>query len=135
MLGTKSARAPQTLHKVYIHSSRICHPRPGQSLPQLPKGGLYPPNIKLHIQMLPRGARSRHICLAFDAFDTLFTPRRPVFVQYGEIARAYGISGFSDNELQASFKQGEFLARHGLSILVCSWGCMNLGFYFLTWVA
>ncbi|KAK3061980.1 hypothetical protein LTS18_005053 [Coniosporium uncinatum] len=46
----------------------------------------------------------RNLLLAFDAFDTLFTPCRPIAVQYGEIGRRHGIRGFSDEELSKSFR-------------------------------
>jgi len=48
----------------------------------------------------------RNLLLAFDAFDTLFTPCRPIAVQYGEIGRRHGIRGFSDEELSKSFRAG-----------------------------
>lgn len=41
-----------------------------------------------------------NLLLCFDAFGTLFKPKRPVSLQYSEVARQCGISGFSDNELQ-----------------------------------
>ncbi len=44
-----------------------------------------------------------NLLLCFDAFGTLFRPKRPVYKQYGEVARQCGITGFSDNELHASF--------------------------------
>ncbi|KAF2111801.1 hypothetical protein BDV96DRAFT_581840 [Lophiotrema nucula] len=48
--------------------------------------------------------RKKNLLLAFDAFGTLFTPKVPVFVQYGEIARRHGVACPSDTELAKSFK-------------------------------
>lgn len=48
----------------------------------------------------------RNLLLCFDAFGTLFTPKRPIAKQYGEVARSLGLGGFSDEQLQASFKDG-----------------------------
>jgi hypothetical protein len=49
-------------------------------------------------------ARKRNLLLAFDAFGTLFTPKRSVFAQYGEIARRHGVTCPSEAELGTSFK-------------------------------
>lgn len=49
----------------------------------------------------------RNLLICFDAFGTLFAPRRPIAQQYGDVARAYGLSGFSDEDVAASFKKGE----------------------------
>jgi len=49
----------------------------------------------------------RNLLLCFDAFDTLFTPKRSIAQQYGEVARSLGLGGFSDEQLQASFKNGK----------------------------
>ncbi|KAK3117078.1 hypothetical protein LTR53_001883 [Teratosphaeriaceae sp. CCFEE 6253] len=46
----------------------------------------------------------RNLLLCFDAFGTLFTPKRPIAQQYGEVARALGLSGFTDEQVHASFK-------------------------------
>jgi len=54
----------------------------------------------------------RNLLLAFDAFDTLFTPRRPIATQYGEIARLHGIGGFSDMDLSKSFRAGMCVGLH-----------------------
>lgn len=45
-----------------------------------------------------------NLLLCFDAFGTLFRPKRPVVQQYGEIARQCGIGGFTDAQLQSSFR-------------------------------
>jgi REG-2-like HAD superfamily hydrolase len=47
----------------------------------------------------------KNLLLAFDAFGTLFTPRQPIATQYGDVARRHGLSGFRDDELQASFRR------------------------------
>ena len=43
-----------------------------------------------------------NLLLCFDAFGTLFRPRRSPALQYAEVARLCGITGFSDDELQSS---------------------------------
>ncbi|KAJ6443178.1 putative haloacid dehalogenase protein [Purpureocillium lavendulum] len=45
-----------------------------------------------------------HLLLCFDAFGTLFRPKRSVAQQYAEVARRCGVTGFSDAELEASLK-------------------------------
>lgn len=47
----------------------------------------------------------RNILVCFDAFGTLIWPRRPVPQQYGEVARRLGLGGFSDRDIEASFKK------------------------------
>lgn len=49
---------------------------------------------------------TRNTLLCFDAFGTLFKPRQPIYAQYGEIARKYGVDSFTDDELKMSFKRG-----------------------------
>ncbi|PNS20794.1 hypothetical protein CAC42_2725 [Sphaceloma murrayae] len=46
----------------------------------------------------------QNLLLCFDAFGTLFRPRSPVHKQYAEVARKYGISGFTDDDLAQSFR-------------------------------
>ena len=48
----------------------------------------------------------RRICLTFDAFGTLFHPHEPIGKQYADVARRYGLSGFTDEEMGASFRKG-----------------------------
>lgn len=48
----------------------------------------------------------RNLLICFDAFGTLFKPKRPIAQQYGEVARSLGLGGFSDEELQSSFRKG-----------------------------
>ncbi|KAH8650583.1 haloacid dehalogenase [Tricladium varicosporioides] len=45
-----------------------------------------------------------NLLLCFDAFGTLFRPRRLVAQQYGEVARQCGLAGFSDDKLQLSLR-------------------------------
>lgn len=53
-----------------------------------------------------QGMSRRHLLLCFDAFGTLFTPRKPVHQQYAEVARSLGLSGIKDDDVQAQFKKG-----------------------------
>ena len=46
----------------------------------------------------------RNILLCFDAFGTLFQPKRPVAEQYAAVASQCGLGGFSAEQVQASFK-------------------------------
>lgn len=48
----------------------------------------------------------RNLLICFDAFGTLFRPRRPIAQQYGEVARSLGLRGFTDAELEKSFRAG-----------------------------
>lgn len=62
--------------------------------------------------MPPRNLQLKHIRLVtFDAFGTLFTPRKPISKQYGEVARQYGLQGFSDDDISISFREGEHGTR------------------------
>ena len=68
----------------------------------------------------------RNLLICFDAFGTLFAPKRPIAQQYGtaelysgtyardqlltasitgEVARSFGLSGFTDTDVANSFKQ------------------------------
>lgn len=46
----------------------------------------------------------RNLLLCFDAFGTLFKPRQPVAQQYADVARSLGLSGFTNEDVAASFK-------------------------------
>ncbi|KAK0286392.1 hypothetical protein LTR35_004827 [Friedmanniomyces endolithicus] len=46
----------------------------------------------------------RNLLICFDAFGTLFKPKRPIAQQYGEVARSLGSSGFTDDQVSKSFK-------------------------------
>jgi len=46
----------------------------------------------------------RNLLICFDAFGTLFKPKRPIAQQYGEVARSLGLSGFTDEQVSKSFK-------------------------------
>ena len=48
----------------------------------------------------------RNLLLTFDAFGTLFEPRKPIAVQYAEVARLYNLSGFSSEDVGQAFKNG-----------------------------
>lgn len=45
--------------------------------------------------------------LTLDAFGTLFTPREPIAKLYGDTARKYGLTGFSNDDVGASFRKGK----------------------------
>jgi hypothetical protein len=47
----------------------------------------------------------KNLLICFDAFGTLFTPRKPVAQQYSEVARSFGLGGFSDDDIANSFKK------------------------------
>jgi hypothetical protein len=47
----------------------------------------------------------KNLLICFDAFGTLFTPRKPVAQQYSEVARSFGLRGFSDDDIAQSFKK------------------------------
>ncbi|KAK5128447.1 hypothetical protein LTR85_003115 [Meristemomyces frigidus] len=46
----------------------------------------------------------RNLLLCFDAFGTLFSPKRPIAQQYGEVARSLGHRGFTDDQVHDSFR-------------------------------
>ncbi|KOS17424.1 putative uncharacterized hydrolase [Escovopsis weberi] len=46
-----------------------------------------------------------NLLLTFDAFGTLFRPKAPPVEQYAQVARQLGLSGFRDDELQASLAE------------------------------
>lgn len=54
----------------------------------------------------------RNLLICFDAFGTLFKPKRPIEQQYGEVARSLGLVGFIDEELKRSFREGELPSYH-----------------------
>jgi hypothetical protein len=51
----------------------------------------------------------KNLFICFDAFGTLFTPRKPVAQQYSEVARSFGLGGFSDEDIAKSFKNGGYM--------------------------
>lgn len=53
----------------------------------------------------PARMSKRNLLLCFDAFGTLFTPKRPITQQYAEVARQCGLGGFTDEQLRQSFRQ------------------------------
>ncbi|EMC93048.1 hypothetical protein BAUCODRAFT_125979 [Baudoinia panamericana UAMH 10762] len=46
----------------------------------------------------------RNLLLGIDAFGTIFTPKRPIATQYGEVARSLGLNGFTDEQVNSSFR-------------------------------
>ncbi|KAF7187811.1 hypothetical protein HII31_10711 [Pseudocercospora fuligena] len=46
----------------------------------------------------------RNLLLCFDAFGTLFNPRLPIMQQYGDVARSYGLSGFTNEDVGKAFR-------------------------------
>lgn len=50
---------------------------------------------------------SRNLLLCFDAFGTLFKPRQPIGQQYADVARSFGLGGFSNEDVAKSFKEGD----------------------------
>ncbi|KAH8176690.1 hypothetical protein LIA77_05108 [Sarocladium implicatum] len=48
--------------------------------------------------------RPPKLLLCFDAFGTLFRPKRSVTLQYAQVARSCGITNFADDDVQAAFK-------------------------------
>lgn len=57
---------------------------------------------------------TKNLLLCFDAFGTLFKPRTPVHHQYAEVARTFGLHGFSDEDVLKSFKTGEDQPDHDM---------------------
>lgn len=45
--------------------------------------------------------------LTLDAFGTLFYPRQSIGRLYGEMARMHGLSGFTDQDVDVSFRKGK----------------------------
>lgn len=48
--------------------------------------------------------RQRNLLLCFDAFGTLFQPRRPVAEQYAAVARQCGLERVRAEQVAAAFK-------------------------------
>ncbi|GIZ37553.1 hypothetical protein CKM354_000099700 [Cercospora kikuchii] len=46
----------------------------------------------------------RNLLICFDAFGTLFKPRYSIPQQYGDVARSFGLSGFTNEDVNSSFK-------------------------------
>lgn len=49
-------------------------------------------------------SRYKRLLLTFDAFGTLFTPRETIGKQYAEVARKHGLSGFTNDQIESSFR-------------------------------
>ncbi|EME77306.1 uncharacterized protein MYCFIDRAFT_42149 [Pseudocercospora fijiensis CIRAD86] len=52
----------------------------------------------------------RNLLLCFDAFGTLFKPRLPIMQQYSDVARSYGLSGFTSEDVGKAFNIGDSTA-------------------------
>ncbi|GAB7363641.1 hypothetical protein MBLNU230_g4211t1 [Neophaeotheca triangularis] len=50
-------------------------------------------------------SKTRKLLITFDAFGTLFYPKRPIAAQYGEVARQCGLSNIKDEDVQQNFKK------------------------------
>ena len=48
----------------------------------------------------------RNLLICFDAFGTLFKPKRPIAQQYAEVATSLGLRKLSEDEVQSSFMKG-----------------------------
>lgn len=46
----------------------------------------------------------RNLLICFDAFGTLFAPKRPVAQQYAEVASALANRKFTEDEVRKSFR-------------------------------
>jgi hypothetical protein len=44
------------------------------------------------------------LVLTFDAFGTLFTPRESIGKSYANVARSYGLLGFTDDQIANNFR-------------------------------
>lgn len=52
-------------------------------------------------------SRVRPLVLTFDAFGTLFEPRQSIGQQYADAARTHGLTGLTNQHVEASFRKGE----------------------------
>ena len=52
----------------------------------------------------------RNLLICFDAFGTLFTPKRAVHLQYEEVARSLGMGPFREESVKSSFKEGLYFS-------------------------
>jgi len=48
----------------------------------------------------------KNLLLCFDAFGTLFVPKRLVHEQYVEVARRHGLTGLKSADVARSFEKG-----------------------------
>ena len=46
----------------------------------------------------------RNLLICFDAYGTLFRPKLPIAQQYGDVARSLGLTGFTNEDVKASFE-------------------------------
>lgn len=49
----------------------------------------------------------RRLVLTFDAFGTLFYPKDTIGKQYAQVAGQHGISGFTSDQLDITFRHGK----------------------------
>ena len=62
-------------------------------------------NMPQELQLTPgMPSAKRNLLICFDAFGTLFSPKRPVAQQYAEVASSMGPRPFTEDEVQSSFK-------------------------------
>ncbi|KAI9699916.1 MAG: hypothetical protein M1820_006978 [Bogoriella megaspora] len=54
------------------------------------------------------------LLICFDAFGTLFYPKRSIAEQYGKVARQHGLSGFTNHQIHENFRKAfkEEAKRH-----------------------
>jgi hypothetical protein len=98
------------------HDTRALSTRPRRRIFDLDGSDLTSStNLRLSLEQssavlmkMAKAVPKRNLLLAFDAFGTLFTPKQPIAVQYGDLARKHGLSNFTDQELEKSFRSGKF---------------------------
>ena len=56
--------------------------------------------------------RKRNLLITFDALGTIYRPRRPIAVQYGEVAADLGFPPVAEMHLHRSFRIGGRMSRH-----------------------
>jgi hypothetical protein len=59
-------------------------------------------------------ARPKNLLLCFDAFGTLFLPKRPIAEQYTAVARQCGLNDLAVGDVEKTFRKAFFrqLAEH-----------------------
>ena len=56
--------------------------------------------------------RKKNLLITFDALGTIYRPRRPIAVQYGEVAADLGFPPVAEMDLHRSFRIGGRMSRH-----------------------
>lgn len=112
-----SFRKSLFLHCIYRQTILARRPRPTISIPPVTfvQAGpcttmLAPQTLTGTRRILSPSMAPRNLLICFDAFGTLFKPKRPVEQQYAEVARSMGLSGFSDEDVKGAFREGEWLS-------------------------